>query len=146
MLREIELPPVWLAGAIVIGWGVSRLWTVSFFGGQQIGMMLFAIGAVFMVLAAGQMLLRRTTVIPRRDPNALVTSGCFAISRNPIYVADALMLAGALLYLEAAYMLWLVPLFMAIITRRFVLGEEDRLRRRFGAVYEDYCRATRRWL
>lgn len=145
MLREIEIPPVWLAGVVLIGWGASRLWTLSFFGGQEIGLMLFFLGAVFMVLAAGQMLWRRTTVIPRRDPNALVASGCFAISRNPIYVADAVMLAGALLYLEVAYMLWLVPLFMAIITRRFILGEEDRLRRRFGMVYEEYCRSTRRW-
>ena len=146
MLREIEIPPLWLAAAILAGWISAQIRALSFPGGREIGLMLVMIGSVLMIAAAGQMLLRRTTVIPRRDPHALVTSGCFAISRNPIYVADALILAGALFYVEAVYMLWLVPLFMLIITRRFIQGEEERLHRRFGVAYDSYCRTTRRWL
>jgi hypothetical protein len=57
---------------------------------------------------AAQMTLARTTVIPRRNPSALVTGGLFAWSRNPIYLADAIILTGAILWLDAVLALPLV--------------------------------------
>ena len=145
-MREFELPPLWLALFLALGWGGAQIWRLPIWGGEAVGLALVALGVLLMGLAAGQMMLARTTVIPRRDPRALVTGGVFAISRNPIYVADALILAGGLLYWQAGWLLWLVAGFMAVISRRFILGEEARLRAQFGAVYADYCATTRRGL
>jgi len=40
----------------------------------------------------------------------------------------------------------LIPIFVWIVEKRFILAEEDRLRRKFRAVFAQYCRKTRRWV
>jgi protein-S-isoprenylcysteine O-methyltransferase Ste14 len=99
-----------------------------------------------MLAAVAQMALRRTTVIPRRDPSALVTGGVYAISRNPIYLADALILAGVVLWADVPLAAPLVPAFMALIQRRFIRGEEARIAAAFGADFAAYAVRTPRWL
>jgi len=149
MVKWIDLPPVWLAVFLVLAWvQASRLpvgpaasgWT-ALAGGLLVGGGLLSIG-----LAALEMRRARTTVIPHMEPDALVTSGIFRRSRNPIYVGDALVLTGLILRWGAWPSLVLVPLFVWLITDRFVLDEEARLRARFGAAFDAYVERTRRWL
>jgi protein-S-isoprenylcysteine O-methyltransferase Ste14 len=80
------------------------------------------------------------------EANHLVTTGIFSRSRNPIYLGDALVLAGLALRWEAPIALVLVPLFMGTITQRFIVPEENRLRVKFRADFARYCQKTRRWL
>lgn len=146
MLREIDIPPLWLALFAALGWGVGRLVPLTVPFARPLGYGLVAVALVLMGVAVAQMVLRRTTFIPRRDPAALVTSGAFALSRNPIYLADALALAGLMLIWGALLALPLVALFVAFITRRYILGEEARIGAHFGADYAAYCARVRRWL
>lgn len=83
--------------------------------------------------------------IDEDHPGPLVTSGAFAISRNPIYTSFGLILIGIflifpnyilLLYLIAG--LWLV--------NRQVLREEDSLKKIYGEEYIRYCKKVRRYL
>ncbi len=145
-IGAVDLPPVWMAGFAALGWGLARLWPQAMPGGTVLGAALVLAGGVLMTLAAAQMVLRRTTFVPRRDPSALVTGGVFALSRNPIYLADAAILAGVLIYVEGLWFLWLVPAYAAVITRRFIRGEEARIARHFGADWQAYAARTRRWL
>jgi len=117
------------------------LFGMALAGGLLVGGGLLSIG-----LAALEMRRARTTVIPHMEPDALVTSGIFRRSRNPIYVGDALVLTGLILRWGAWPSLVLVPLFVWLITDRFVLDEEARLRARFGAAFDAYVERTRRWL
>lgn len=112
---------------------------------RTLGLALGLAGGGLMAVAVVQMGLARTTVVPRRAPNALVTTGIFALSRNPIYLGDALVLAGACLWFEAIPALPLVVLFMAVIQRRFIRGEEAVLRAHFGAEFDAWAAHTRRW-
>ena len=105
-----------------------------------------AIALSLMVAAALEMRRARTTVIPRRTPSALVTSGVYEYSRNPIYLADALLLSGLYLYWGALVAMPLVALFMQVLTRRFIVPEEARLRQIFGAEFNAYKSRTRRWI
>ena len=146
LLREIDIPPLWLALFAAAGWGVAQIVPVALPGGGLVGRALVGIGLALMATAAAQMVARHTTFIPRRDPAALVTGGAFALSRNPIYLADALVLSGLLILWQGALALPLVPAFMILITRRFILGEEARIAAHFGADYAAYCSRTRRWL
>ena len=146
LLREIDIPPLWLGLFAAAGYGIGRLWPIALPAGGHVGRALVALGVVLMGLAAAQMVMRRTTFIPRRDPSALVTRGAFALSRNPIYLGDALVLAGGLIWTGSALALPLVPAFMALITRRYILGEEARIAAHFGEDYARYCARTRRWL
>lgn len=146
--RGIDLPPVWLAGALVLVWVIARLWPLGAFGaaGRVLGAGLVGLGLALVLVAAAQMTLGHTTFIPRRDPQALVTGGVFRLSRNPIYLGDAMVLLGAILWWDAPLALPLLPAFLILITRRFILDEETRLRAAFGAEFAAWAARTRRWL
>ena len=76
----------------------------------------------------------------------LVTDGFFALSRNPLYVGNILVLFGL-------FIIWNTPLLYLIGVPFVLLGymgivaaEEAFLRRKFGADYDEYCRTTNRWI
>lgn len=146
MAKEIDFPPVWLAGFAVIGGLVGSVLPVATPVNDPVGAVLVTIGIVLMLVAAGQMIVARTTLIPRRDPDALVHGGVFRFSRNPIYLADAIVLTGLYVAWDALVALPLVAVFMMVISRRFILGEEARMMERFGEEYAEYAGRTRRWL
>jgi protein-S-isoprenylcysteine O-methyltransferase Ste14 len=78
-------------------------------------------------------------------PDRLVTSGIFALSRNPIYVAFATVLLGQFLIFPN----WILLLYTGAATwlfHRQVLREEDYLKKYYGEEYTDYCRRVRRYL
>ena len=99
-----------------------------------------------MLLAAAEMRRQRTTIIPHREADRLVQSGIFRRSRNPIYLGDVLLLAGVILWMDAVLGLVLVPVLAWVLERRFIIPEEDRLRRKFRADFARYCEKARRWL
>lgn len=144
LMKDVDIPPLWLAIALGTAWLLSGLWSVILLAG--LGKVLIGLGVVLMAAAVAQMALGRTTFIPRRDPAALVTGGVFGISRNPIYLADAIILTGAILYWGAVLALPVIPVFVALITRRYILDEERRLRAGFGAQAEAYFAKVPRWI
>jgi protein-S-isoprenylcysteine O-methyltransferase Ste14 len=78
-------------------------------------------------------------------PDKLITTGVFAHSRNPIYVAFVLVLLGQ--FLIFPNWILLVYLVAAVwIIHRQVLREEDYLRGHYGQEYGDYCNKVRRYL
>jgi protein-S-isoprenylcysteine O-methyltransferase Ste14 len=147
LTREIDIPPSWLALHIGAAWVLSFL-SPAVFGnwGAGLGKALVLAGLLLMAIAAGQMVLARTTVIPRRDPSRLVTGGVFAWSRNPIYLADALILAGAILWLDTILALPLLFSFVWLIQTRFIRDEEARLTLAFGPEFDLWAARTRRWI
>lgn len=145
--RQWESPPTWLAIFLILAWAQSRflpLLPVPY-GVRLIGLGLIVAGAMLLVASAVAFRAQKTTILPRETPRAMITTGLYARSRNPIYIGDALMLAGAALAWDAASLV-LVPAFMAVITRRFILGEEAGLRAAFGADFDAYAARVRRWI
>jgi protein-S-isoprenylcysteine O-methyltransferase Ste14 len=144
--QTIDIPPVWLLGFLGLSYGVAQLWPVRVPGLSMLGLVLAALGLGLLLGAAAQMLARRTTVHPHGAPAVLVTGGLFRLSRNPIYLGDALILAGLTLWWDGAVALVLVPVFVGLITRRFIRPEEARLRAGFGPAAEAFMARTRRWI
>lgn len=144
--REIDFPPVWLAAFALIGAAAGFVFPVRPPYAVEVGGILVALALLLMLAAVLQMLRWRTTVIPGRDPRHLLTHGLFRFSRNPIYVADVLLLIGLYIYWGALIALPLVPLFMYLIYKRFIRVEEIRLQHLFGEEYADYKNRTRRWI
>lgn len=145
---HLDWPPVWLAGFVALLWAQARWLPLAGFGdaGRVIGAGFICAGVGLLLVAAFWMARAGTTVIPHEMPTALVSSGPFAISRNPIYLADAMVLAGLGLWWGALSVIPLLPLFMAIITRRFIRPEEARLAASFGSAYDQWAGRVRRWL
>lgn len=147
MQKWMDMPPVWLAGAIAVVWLLDRVLPFGSFGVLAVfGPVLIGAGLVLMGEAVGQMVRRRTTVIPKSQPAALVTGGVFRICRNPIYLGDAMVLAGLILHWGVPLALPVLPLFIWVITRRFILEEEALLRAGFGAEFATWAAKTGRWL
>jgi len=149
MTTWIDLPPVWLAVFLALAWLQGHRLPLGPSGGsltELAGGLAVGGGVLLMALAVIEMRRANTTVIPHRDAAALVTSGVFRFSRNPIYLGDALVLTGLILFWAAWPALVLVPLFGWLITDRFILDEERRLAARFGRTFEAYVARTPRWL
>ena len=143
----LDYPPIWLLAALAVLWAEAWLWPkpvpyVMALAGQG----LFWLGLILLGLASLSFLRARTTIVPHNTPSALITGGLYRVSRNPIYLGDALILSGVALKYGAVTGLILLPGFLWIITRRFILPEEARLRAAFGPQAEQFFQRTRRWL
>jgi protein-S-isoprenylcysteine O-methyltransferase Ste14 len=79
------------------------------------------------------------------QPGGLVTTGIFAVSRNPIYVGFFVFLLGQFLVFPS----WTPLIALAVATLLFhrqVLREEEFMRQRYGREYGEYCGRVRRYL
>ncbi|HYE52619.1 MAG TPA: isoprenylcysteine carboxylmethyltransferase family protein [Azospirillaceae bacterium] len=110
------------------------------------GWALVAAGALLTAAARMQFARARTAINTFAEPGTLVTGGAFRLSRNPMYLGFAAVLAGLAVRLGSASAIALALLFVLIADRWYIAFEEARLRRRFGETYADYARRTRRWL
>jgi len=148
MLRWLDIPPSWLIGAIALAFGVDALWPGLGFGwawSYWLGNVLIVLGFGAMALALIEFLREKTSFIPRRVPSAFLKDGIYRLTRNPIYLGDALVLAGFILRWDVLVALVLVPLFGALISHRFIAGEEAGLRAAFGDEFDEWCQIVRRW-
>lgn len=83
--------------------------------------------------------------VPRRL-DELPTTGIFKRTRNPIYLSDVLVLLGLILRFDAVLSLLFVPVLVWLLERRFIVPEENSLRRRFSEEYAGYISRVRRWV
>ncbi len=78
-------------------------------------------------------------------PNQLVTTGVFAFSRNPIYLAFGFVLLGQFLVFPN----WILLVYLVVgiwLFHRQVLREEAFLRKQYGQEYTEYCNRVSRYL
>lgn len=145
-MKWIDLPPIWLAVCLACVWFAPKV--EAYLPAQPVvGAAFVGLGLLLMCLAVFEMRRHRTTVIPHLNASALVSSGIFAVTRNPIYLGDVLVLIGVTLRWQAHPALFLlVPVFIIIIRLRFIGPEENRLKAAFGDAFSTYCDKTRRWL
>jgi protein-S-isoprenylcysteine O-methyltransferase Ste14 len=148
----LPLPPIIyvsaIAIAVILGQALPLPWL-----GWPLSDMLFAAGwlaiAAFLALfvtAVRTMTRARTTVHPNRTPDHLVTSGPFSLSRNPIYLADTLLVVGIGLITGNAWFL-LLAVVAAFVTQKAAIEREEKvLTDKFGKKYRDYAKRVRRWI
>jgi protein-S-isoprenylcysteine O-methyltransferase Ste14 len=110
------------------------------------GLLPLALGVVLDLNADNLFRRVRTTVQPFEESTALVTSGPFGLSRNPMYLGFVLVLSGCALLLGSLTPFLVIPVFMILIDRRFIRVEEQMLASKFGAAWQAYCAKTRRWI
>ena len=150
MLKWIDIPPVWLLGALVLAWVQKSFYDYGLgFGpvwADLLGGLLVGGGLILAGLAVTEMRRHRTTVIPHMEADRLVSSGIFKRSRNPIYLGDVMILAGLILYWDAVLAFPLIPILFWVLETRFIVPEENRLRKKFRADFARYEKDVRRWL
>ena len=149
-MKWLDLPPVWLGAFAAVAWAQARYLPMGLSLAHPVTSLAAGLlvggGIVLILLAAMEFRRHKTTIIPHETPARLIQSGIFKRSRNPIYLADVLILAGLVLWWDAVLSLVLVPILFTVLEKRFVIPEEDRLRRQFRADFARSCQKTRRWM
>lgn len=87
-----------------------------------------------------------TTLATLADPAELVTDDVFALTRNPMYLAGALILFGWALAMGHLILISVAPLFALVAWVLWIRPEEKLLIELFGDSYSAYCQQTRRWI
>jgi protein-S-isoprenylcysteine O-methyltransferase Ste14 len=148
---RIPWPPILLVGALAGAVALGRLLPLSWPGlddlpARMIGLGLGAAGIVLLVWSILTLRRHGTTVLPDVGASALVTSGPYRRFRNPIYLADVLILLGLAELTKNAWFVVGAAAFALLVTRLAILPEERHLERRFGEAYLAYKAKTRRWV
>ncbi len=100
----------------------------------------FGLPAVIAFFRAG------TPPQPWRPSTALVTTGPYRLSRNPMYVGFTLFYAGISLWVNSLWPLLALPIVLVIMQRGVIAREEAYLERLFGDDYRAYRARVRRWV
>ncbi len=145
-LKWLDLPPIWLAGGMVLVAMMAAVWAPLGDSVVSLGWAMIVFGLGVAIWAVRTLVRAGTTAVPHQQPDQLVTDGPFAYSRNPIYLADLVILAGWCLVQGTAAGLVLVGGLYAVLELRFVRPEEARLRAAFGRAFDAYCAGVRRWV
>ena len=147
--RVFSPPPLLFAGAIAIGALLDGTLPGrgEFLGLPQLAGYAFALaGATLIAASLGLFRRYRTRPEPWQPASALVQSGIYRYSRNPMYLGMAWLSLGFCIFFGSIVAALLVG-GVAIFIDRFVIAREEAyLSRRFGSDYDAYKRQVRRWL
>lgn len=147
-VRRLVIPPVVCLAAGLLMLALDRLFPLP----RLIAPAAASLGwlpAIAALGLAGWSLLTfrraRTTPHPWGEPRALVVSGPYRFTRNPMYLSLCLLLCGAWLSLGTAAALVGPLVFVVVIDRTFIRREEALLEQQFGEAFDAYRRRVRRW-
>ncbi len=147
--NRIPWPPLLFFSALGLAWAGTAwlplpLWRpppVAWAGGLMalaaLGLMLWS----FITFARA-----RANIRPDRAATHLIASGPFALSRNPIYLSEALLLAGLALWHGALWYVIALTAFVPLVTQLAIKREEAHMSARFGDEWRAYAGRVRRWL
>jgi len=145
----VVLPPVMYALAFAVGlvlhWLAPRP-IVSSNARYWVGGVIVAVGAALALWARALMKRAGTNVNPALPTTALVTTGPFRLSRNPLYVALTLVYVGLALLVNTVWVLVLIVPVLLVLHYGVVRREERYLEAKFGAAYDVYRSHVRRYV
>jgi protein-S-isoprenylcysteine O-methyltransferase Ste14 len=129
--------------------GASSAFLDPMAGGASIvrlaGLVVALGGQALTLSAQGDMGRRWRVGVPETAPDALVTTGLFGLSRNPVFLGMLAMAAGLAVAVPSPAMIGCAAAFW-IACEIQVRDEERFLASSFGPAYDDYRRAVRRWI
>lgn len=144
----IAPPPLIYLTALLLGFALEYFWPVAALDrgiGQLLGILLGCAGLAFALPALLGFRRAGTSPEPWHPSTALVTSGLYRYTRNPMYVGLTLIYLGVTAAFGGVWMAaMLVP---ALLVMRYgVIAREERyLESKFGNAYLDYLGSVRRW-
>jgi len=115
-------------------------------GGRLLGAVLIVSALSIDLWSIATLRRSHTTVMPHRGSSHLVTEGPFKLSRNPIYLANMILLVGIGLFFQIGWLLPLAVLDGVLTYFLAIRGEESHLIAMFGYKYESYKKSVRRWI
>lgn len=148
----VPWPPLIYLAAIAIAIIAHFAYPLPWFS-SPLSDILFAAGglvilAVVLIDVAAVKAFRRhkTSPMPNRGADHLITDGPFSFTRNPFYLANSLVMIGAGL-LSGITWFFVLAIVAGFLTEKLAIQpEEKHLELRFGKKYRDYAKRVRRWI
>jgi protein-S-isoprenylcysteine O-methyltransferase Ste14 len=137
-----------LAAAIAATAQLVPAANLPFPGQRALALVLFVAGVGVALAGVLEFRRARTTVNPLSPDraSAVVVSGIYRLTRNPMYVGLAATLAAVAAWRSSLPGYLLVIGFCAYLTRYQIRPEERALQAAFGAEFDAYMARVRRWL
>ncbi len=150
-MKLLVPPPVVALICVVLVWFAARsLPAANFDFGLRVhlALLICVVGAIINFIAVGLFVRKKTTISPVAPQNAeaLVVTGIYRFTRNPMYLGMALLIAAIGMWLGNYMLIPAVILFVWYITRFQIKPEEAVLREKFGEPYDEYRNQARRWI
>ena len=143
-------PPIWALICVLAAAGIS--WSLGWpklFGQLNVALGIAIVAVALFLMLSAVVVFRRegTEVNPTAPTNRkLVTYGPYRFSRNPMYVGLVTVTLGIAIWVGAWPMLIAPITIFAILNWVHIPFEEAKMRRQFGATYDQYVKRMRRWV
>ena len=144
----IVFPPLLYGIAFIVVLALHWFWPMPIFDHSALwpGIALVVLGVGIALWGRSALRAAGTNVSPSLPTTAIVTSGPFRFSRNPLYIALTLVYFGLTLAVNTWWgIVVLIPL-VILMHRGVVLREERYLEAKFGETYRQYRSKVRRYL
>ena len=144
-------PPLIYAGVLAIALGIDYGVAgpglgLGWMPRMVAGGLLVVLGFAIPLIALAQFRMAGTDRRPWKPSSALVTSGMYNYTRNPMYVGMSLIYAGLALLANSTIALVVLPPLLVLITAAVIKREERYLEVTFGEEYRRYKERVRRWI
>lgn len=145
----IVRPPLVFLTSVLTGIVVDIAWPLPFLPpalARPVGSSVVVVAIALFSCAVRELRAAGTPVPGNKPTTAIVRSGPYRISRNPIYLAFALLQLGIATWVNSGWLVVTLVAGVALIVAVVIPREERYLEERFGATYLDYKASVRRWL
>jgi protein-S-isoprenylcysteine O-methyltransferase Ste14 len=142
-------PPLLYLAAILAGLALDALTPLRLHWPSLLvpaGMALVAAALLLFALALREFRRAGTSVKPYEPTTALIRSGPFRVSRNPIYLSLSFFQLGIGLWTLNGWVVALLVPVLAVMIPGVIMREERYLERRFGDEYRRYKASVGRWM
>jgi protein-S-isoprenylcysteine O-methyltransferase Ste14 len=143
-------PPIWALIYVLIAATISWFFGLSKLPGLALAPLGISLGAIAWILPVWAIFLFRregTEVDPTSPTNRkLITSGPYRFTRNPMYLGLIILTLGIAIWVGAWPMFAAPVALFATANWAHIPFEEAKMRRQFGAVYDNYVVRVRRWI
>lgn len=140
----IAPPPLIFMAGLVAGWFGRNL--LPGYESIRGGAVIMVVASVLAVWAIVVMERAKTNVDPYHPTTAIVTTGPFRFTRNPIYVSMTIIYLASSLWMGSTFAYLLLPLVLIVLTYGVIKREERYLEAKFGDEYRAYRARVRRWI
>lgn len=145
----VALPPLIVVVFLIVGLILEFFWRTDTLTGAirfTVGPLLVIAGMWLAFRAVREFRKAETNLEVYRPATALVTTGPYRYTRNPIYLGFTVAYIGIALLADSLWVMGLLLPLLVILHYGVILREEQYLAAKFGAGYRQYQASVRRWL
>ena len=113
---------------------------------NYLGVLIILLGLLMNIWASNAFKTIRTTITPFEQSSYLLTNGLYRLSRHPMYLGMVISLIGFLVLLRTIMPVLVIPVFIWVMSKKFIDIEEQALEETFRDAYREYKKRVRRWI